>query len=78
MKSDSPAAKTGSTAKTKPSSEATTPASVDWTAPVTVDWDNVEEFHSMAGVEWKVPATETAGLGFEPKRARFGEEGQFL
>ena len=78
MKSDAPAAKTSSSANTKPSSEATTPASVDWTAPVTVDWDNAEEFHSLAGVEWKVPATETAGLGFEPKRAALAKKANFF
>lgn len=78
MKSAPPAAKTSSTAKAKPGTDATPPPSVDWTAPVTVDWDEVEEFHSMSGVEWKVPAPETTGLGFEPKRAALAKKANFF
>ena len=72
MKSAPPAA------KSKPSTGAAAPASVDWTAPVTVDWDSVEEFQSMAGVEWNVPLSETAGLGFEPKRAALAKKSHFF
>ena len=66
MKSDPPAA------KSKPSTGAARTASVDWTAPVTVDWDNVEEFQSMAGVEWNVPLSgERPDSALNPNELRW-------
>ncbi len=53
-------------------------SSFDWSSSVTVEWDDVENFNSMAGVEWAVPLPESNTLNFEPKRAAMAKKANFF